>query len=156
MSKFPPLFLCLALSLVLTTLASATDFSKFKHLVIFGDSLSDDGNAFVLTKGYPPFPYGSTFDGTGRTFPGRFTDGQIWVDYLPLVTRHVGAITAFYANPTIGTDVAVGGSTSANLLQQDPTGFPPAQIDDYVESKPLSSFPSKVVLNHGFPGQTDV
>jgi phospholipase/lecithinase/hemolysin len=30
----------------------------------------------------------------------------------------------------------VGGSTSANLLQSGPNGFPPAQILDYVESKP--------------------
>jgi phospholipase/lecithinase/hemolysin len=113
----------------------AVDFSKFKHLVIFGDSLSDDGNSFALTK-QPPPPYGSTFDGTRRTFPGRFTDGQNWVDYFPLVACHFGTITAFYADPTDGTDVAVGGSTSANLLQPGPNGFPPAQISDYVASKP--------------------
>jgi phospholipase/lecithinase/hemolysin len=86
MSKFPLLSFCLALSLLLAAPAFAVDFSKFKHLVIFGDSLSDNGNSLALT-GQPPAPYGSTFDGTQRTFPGRFTDGQNWVDYFPCVAN---------------------------------------------------------------------
>jgi phospholipase/lecithinase/hemolysin len=60
MRKFPLFSLCLALSLVLAAPVFAVDFSKFKHLVIFGDSLSDDGNSLALT-GQPPAPYGSTF-----------------------------------------------------------------------------------------------
>jgi outer membrane lipase/esterase len=141
MRKLPLLSFCLALSLLPATSAFAVNFSKFNHLVVFGDSLSDNGNSFSLTK-QPPFPYGATFDGTGRTFPGRWTDGQNWVDYFPFVARHFGPVTAFYRDPVNGTNVAVGGSTSANLLQSGPKGFPPAQVCDYVESKPGRRVPS--------------
>jgi phospholipase/lecithinase/hemolysin len=148
MSKFPLLSFCLALSLLLAAPVFAVDFSNFKHLVVFGDSLSDDGNYSSLVLPYlketlpspppyaPPPPYGVTFDGSGLKFPGRFTDGQNWVDYFPCVASRFDSITPFYADPINGTNVAVGGSTSANLLQSGPNGFPPAQILDYVESKP--------------------
>jgi phospholipase/lecithinase/hemolysin len=147
MSKFPLLSFSLALWLFLAATASAVDFPKFKHLVIFGDSLSDTGNYSSLVLPYlketlpspppyaPPPPYGVTFDGSGLKFPGRFTDGRNWVDYFPCVAKHFDSIAPFYADPINGTNVAVGGSTSANLLQSGPNGFPPAQILDYVESK---------------------
>jgi hypothetical protein len=48
-----------------------------ERVVVFGDSLSDNGNCFALTGGQlPPGPpqgaYGETFDGSGLSFPGRF------------------------------------------------------------------------------------
>jgi phospholipase/lecithinase/hemolysin len=54
----------------------------------------------------------------GDTFPGRFTDGQNWVDYFPAVARSFGVdvsnVTAFLQDPTNGnaTNFAVGGATS--------------------------------------------
>ena len=106
--------------------AFAIDFSRFNHLVVFGDSLSDNGNSLVLTPGLqPPSPYGNTYDTSGNplpdTFPGRWTDGQNWVDYFPLVapvTKHFGPITPFFADPASGTNVAVAGATSADLLNR--------------------------------------
>jgi phospholipase/lecithinase/hemolysin len=126
------------------TSAFAVDFSKFNHMVVFGDSLSDNGNSFFLSdQTSPPFPpYGSTFNRTNQTFPGRWTDGRNWVDYFPYVAHHFCPVTAFYLDRINGTNVAVGGSTSANLLQTGPKGFPPAQIRDYVESKPGRRIPS--------------
>ncbi|HSM83104.1 MAG TPA: SGNH/GDSL hydrolase family protein [Nodosilinea sp.] len=41
-------------------------------LTVFGDSLSDPGNLFGLTGFFPPFPYDQ----------GRFSNGDLWVDYL--------------------------------------------------------------------------
>jgi hypothetical protein len=80
----------------------------------------------ALTRGAsPPSPYGHTYDTSGKdlgdTFPGRWTDGQNWVDYfpLPLVANHFDSITPFYAPQTRGTNVAVAGSTSADLLQSE-------------------------------------
>ena len=84
----------LALGLALFSLgvlgASALDLRNFERMVVFGDSLSDTGNSFILTgKTDPPEPfYGDTFDGTNRVFPGRFTDGQNWVDYFPAAAHH--------------------------------------------------------------------
>jgi phospholipase/lecithinase/hemolysin len=133
--------------------AFALDFSRFNHLVVFGDSLSDNGNALALTKGfYPPSPDGHTYATSGKdlgdTFPGRWTDGQNWVDYFPSVPsapnhlppNHFPPVTAFYSDPNNGTNLAVGGSTSAGLLQ--PIGVNPnGQIPDYIQAKgnPISS-----------------
>jgi phospholipase/lecithinase/hemolysin len=116
--------------------AFALDFSRFNHLVVFGDSLSDNGNSLYLF-GQPAPPYGDAFDGTNRTFPGRWTDGRNWVDYFPLVapdTKHFGSVTPFYVPPTSGTDVAIAGSTSANLLQPNAPGLH-GQILDYIKAK---------------------
>ncbi len=78
------------------------------QVVIFGDSLSDNGNLFADT-GFPPFPYG-----LGQ-FPGRFSDGQVWVEYyaadlgVPLVdSAWGGSLTG----PSVHT-----GLRNTNLLQ---------------------------------------
>lgn len=50
--------------------ASAKEFSK---VVVFGDSLSDNGQLFALSGGaFPPFPY----------FQGRFSNGPVWIENL--------------------------------------------------------------------------
>jgi phospholipase/lecithinase/hemolysin len=130
-------FLSVSLALFTTASAFALDFSKFNHLVIFGDSLSDNGNSLVLF-GQPLYPYGQTFDGSPRqNFPGRYTDGRNWVDYFPSVAKHFDSITSFFPVPPetkAGTNFAIGGSTSAILLQSEP-GFP-AQIPSYLGTKP--------------------
>jgi phospholipase/lecithinase/hemolysin len=110
------LSLCLALILLRASYAS-------EKLVIFGDSLSDNGNALALTGGaFPSSPYGHTYNKSGTdlgdTFPGRFTDGQNWVDYFPGVAESFGTdvsvATAYFQNPQSAnaTNFAVGGATS--------------------------------------------
>lgn len=52
----------------------ARDHSPFSKLVVFGDSISDDGNLFAATGGaIPPAPY---------YVNGHFSNGQVWVEYL--------------------------------------------------------------------------
>jgi len=110
------LSLCLALFLLRASYAN-------EKLVIFGDSLSDNGNALALTGGaFPPSPYGHTYDQSGKdlgdTFPGRFTDGQNWVDYFPGVAKSFGvdvpAVTAYLQDEQSAnaTNFSVGGATS--------------------------------------------
>jgi phospholipase/lecithinase/hemolysin len=48
------------------------DPARFSRAIIFGDSLSDTGNFYSLTGGYPPPPYAN----------GRFSNGSLWVEYL--------------------------------------------------------------------------
>jgi outer membrane lipase/esterase len=64
---------CLAAALsVAGTVARADAAGAFSHVVVFGDSLSDQGNA-EMKFGYPPLPpYAS----------GRFSDGYNWIDIL--------------------------------------------------------------------------
>ncbi len=44
----------------------------FSRLCCFGDSLTDTGNLFALSGGYPPAPYSQ----------GRFSNGSLWVEQL--------------------------------------------------------------------------
>src|SRR5437588_7599042 len=53
----------------LTTLHA--DSTPFSRIFVFGDSLSDTGNFYTLTGGYPPPPYVN----------GRFSNGKLWVEY---------------------------------------------------------------------------
>jgi outer membrane lipase/esterase len=139
------LSLCLALFLLRASCANG-------KVVVFGDSLSDNGNLYAITGAakplnpYPPPPYGVAFDGTNGFYPGRFTDGQNWVDYFPAVAKSFGVdippSTAHFQtlSDDNSTNFAVGGSTSGNVnvLSQDLPGFDlpgfPAQISAYLTS----------------------
>jgi len=111
------------------------------RIVIFGDSLSDNGNSYAASNGrVPPSPYGTTYNSSGvpgEIFPGRFTDGKNWVDYIPRVAKAFGlnipAVTAYLQDPQNdnATNFAVGGSTSGNVNVLP--GFP-AQISTYLVS----------------------
>jgi phospholipase/lecithinase/hemolysin len=60
----------LVLLLVVPSVAAASPFS---HIVVFGDSLSDDGNLFALDPGNVP---------ASKYYRGRFSNGPVWVEYL--------------------------------------------------------------------------
>jgi phospholipase/lecithinase/hemolysin len=96
---------------------SAFDFARFERLVVFGDSLSDNGNVLALDPSFfsPPTP---------PYYKGRFSNGPNWVDYFPSVApsvAHFGPITAFFAAHQPNdhpTDFAIGGATSGELNVQ--------------------------------------
>jgi phospholipase/lecithinase/hemolysin len=94
---FPAIFLT-------SSIGAAFDLSKVHNLVVFGDSLSDNGNSYAAV-GLPKPPY----------YKGRWTNGYNWVDYF---TRIAGLppATAYLENG--GTNFAVAGSTSALLGAQ--------------------------------------
>ena len=117
---------CLALLLVRATYAN-------QRLVVFGDSLSDNGRLFAISGGDPPKPYGNAYNKSGnevKYFPGRFTDGQNWVDYLPKVAEAFGVKIStvnpfpFLAGPLEASDdttnFAVGGATSGDFNVNNP------------------------------------
>jgi thermolabile hemolysin len=79
-----------------------------QHVVVFGDSLSDNGNSLAAAD-RPQYPY----------YNGRWTNSLNWVDYFSYfswVNQHFLPITAFLQNG--GTNFAVGGSSSALLVGQ--------------------------------------
>jgi phospholipase/lecithinase/hemolysin len=138
----------LLLSLCLALFLLRPSYGR-ERLVVFGDSLSDDGNSYALTGGLlPPGPssspkgdYGETFDGSGEVFLGRFTDGRNWVDYFPGVANHfhvqIPPVSAYFQNPSSenASDFAISGSTSGehNGLNAKLPSFP-AQIGAYLQS----------------------
>ena len=98
-------FLVLALAtFALRVPIAYASFLNFQNLVVFGDSLSDNGNTFSAA-GLPKAPY----------YNGRWTNGPNWVDYFSQFAR-IPDVTAFLQNR--GTNFAVGGSTSLDLAGQ--------------------------------------
>ncbi|BAZ13906.1 GDSL family lipase [Calothrix sp. NIES-4071] len=90
-------------SFILPSKASAASFSKF---FIFGDSLSDAGNAYNGTlKQIPASP---------PYFEGRFSNGDIWTDYLGEQLNLEPALLTSLAttSPSQGINFAIGGSKS--------------------------------------------
>jgi phospholipase/lecithinase/hemolysin len=71
--------------------ASAAPIGPFSDLILFGDSLSDTGNAFIATGGTTPDP---------DIYPsGQFTNGGVWADQFGFLPGLVG-----------GTNFAFGGA----------------------------------------------
>jgi phospholipase/lecithinase/hemolysin len=75
-------------------------------MVVFGDSLSDTGNLFAITGGaLPPGPPYTA---------GRFTNGNVWVEYLAdLMKLNPPAPAYDSANPG-GTNYAIAGAASGS------------------------------------------
>jgi outer membrane lipase/esterase len=77
----------------------------FSKVVVFGDSLSDTGNAFIATRHtIPPSP---------PFFQGRFSNGPVWVEDLAAALEH--DVTPFLAG---GTNFAFGSAQTSGLLLQ--------------------------------------
>ncbi|MBH8552489.1 SGNH/GDSL hydrolase family protein [Nostocaceae cyanobacterium CENA357] len=110
----------------------------FTGLYVFGDSLSDNGNVFNFTNGLvnpntaiPPSP---------PYFPGRFSNGSIWVDYFG---NKLGLTPTLFTNiqspttiPNQGINYAIGGSSSGlgNTLVSDPLPGILAQVGLFRQS----------------------
>jgi phospholipase/lecithinase/hemolysin len=72
----------------------------FNHLFVLGDSLSDTGNLYRLSGGYPPPPYAE----------GRFCNGPLWVEYLAASLR---------MDYQPADNFAVAGATTGTLNSND-------------------------------------
>lgn len=73
-AAFSTLGIGLTLSLPNSALAARLSLNTIDQIYVFGDSLSDTGNAFQATGNQvPPSP---------PYFPGRFSNGSVWVEYL--------------------------------------------------------------------------
>ena len=100
--------------------------SAFTGIYVLGDSLSDTGNVFNATIdpqtgiGLPPPPY----------FPGRFSNGPIWIDELAQKLNLDSPTPSFQvangATSTSGINFAFGGATTtaANTINTNFFGLP--------------------------------
>jgi len=74
-------------------------------LVVFGDSLTDNGNLYHITgNALPPSP---------AYFEGRFTNGKVWVESLADLMGIMPPLPR-YAATADGTNYAVAGATSGD------------------------------------------
>ncbi|NEQ40808.1 MAG: SGNH/GDSL hydrolase family protein [Okeania sp. SIO3I5] len=115
----------------------------FSNIYVFGDSLSDTGNAFAATGGLlPPSP---------PYFEGRTSNGPLWVETL-------APQLALTSNPDI--NFAVNGATTgiintSNDLLPVPEGTPPlliglqTQIDEFIAQTPATDPDALYVVSAG-------
>jgi phospholipase/lecithinase/hemolysin len=115
------------------TLAAPTTALPIKHMVVLGDSLSDQGNLFAATSvlgplfGLPPIP------GADHYAAGRFSNGE---NYAGLLAGRLGI--ALSASQLGGTNYAFGGSrTDYNVVELRPGVPPPLQNGLY----PIGAYP---------------
>jgi phospholipase/lecithinase/hemolysin len=119
---------CVVFSVMSSSKTMAADL-KFDQLFSFGDSLSDTGNLFTLSTTFPggPFPVTTVAGSTQPAYsPGRFSNGDIWVDYF---SKQIGqqTPTPFASlNPTTipagGVNFAFGGAQTGK--ENSPPNFP--------------------------------
>lgn len=92
-----------ALSLAAVSAAGAASAQSYSRLVVFGDSLSDNGNLYLATGGSTPAspPYGA----------GRFSNG-------PVFTERLGFNAANFMGPVTGSiNYAFGGARTDSQVQ---------------------------------------
>lgn len=95
-----------ALTLAAASAAGAAGAQSYNRLVVFGDSLSDNGNLFALS-GQPPAPY----------YQGRFSNGPVFTELLGF---NAGRYTA--GAPVTGSvNYAFGGARTDS--QASPPGM---------------------------------
>ena len=93
----------------------------YSQIVVFGASLSDNGNAATVVPGlFPGAPY----------YPGRASNGLLWID---VVAADLGNEVKPFVNG--GTNYAVGGSRTCEISGTSPNPFDMCyQINLYLAS----------------------
>ena len=81
----------------------------YTQIVVFGASLSDNGNATTIVPGlFPDAPY----------YPGRASNGLLWID---VVAADLGNTVKPFVNG--GTNYAVGGARTCEISGTNPNPF---------------------------------
>lgn len=104
---------CLTAVLATAGTVNRADAAAYSHVVVFGDSLSDQGNT-EFAFGFPPLPPYSS---------GRYSDGFNWLDIL---SQQLGVkITNSLAH---GTNYAYAFGTTGSQNSPPPVPFSPQTI----------------------------
>jgi phospholipase/lecithinase/hemolysin len=125
---------------------------SISSLVVFGDSLSDSGRAYVLSEGfYPPSP----------PYAQRFSNGPVAPEYLAAAL----GVPLLPASTPGGTNYAVGGATTGTKNVSWETDFPAGlqsiaalqntgitiQVNEFLSSGPPVNRASALFLVWGGP-----
>jgi phospholipase/lecithinase/hemolysin len=117
---------------LLLSAAAAAQVPSFDSLYVFGDSLADNGNIFIMTKARGLEPAVPPSESPHRTyFDGRFSNGYMGFEYLwQRLSGHAAGsprgLTPFLASPFGGTSRAIDfafGGTGTAYVDQTPGGF---------------------------------
>lgn len=105
----PSALATLALVALLSSAPAAADPS-FDRIVTFGDSLSDPGNAYLLTGEFVVRPFEPTPSAPYLIGRFHFTNGPTWVEQLARTLRLPASARPALAWPGVYTNYAVGGA----------------------------------------------
>jgi thermolabile hemolysin len=100
-----PVFVFICVSFLMSSSAFCATFTK---IVVFGDSMSDNGNMYALSSGTSP--------SSANAFQGRYSDGPVWVEYM---AQYLGAGLV---------DLAQGGAETGESTTA-PTGLKTQVLD---------------------------
>ena len=124
------LFFLVLIEIQQTSNAGTNNHGPYQKLYVFGDSLSDNGNDFILTSrlGYvPAIPPSVTPYAT--YYQGRFSNGPVAVEYLWSVLNLGNAaqlkpsLGVTNIHEEIAVNFAYGGADSGNVQNNTPGGF---------------------------------
>lgn len=117
--------LCVAVAAVLSLSCATSRADGFPAVIVYGDSLSDNGNLYAVS-GFPPAPY----------YNGRLSNGPVAVEQLaaqlgsPLIDlAWIGATTGIGNQSDGGTQTTAGlFGLPGMLVQLGATPIPPALV----------------------------
>jgi outer membrane lipase/esterase len=125
----------ISLAFIALPISSQADSIAFKGFYVFGDSLSDTGNVFILTgKVAPP---------SINYYQGRFSNGPVAFEYLwkALTGNYQAALKPSLGNVNYTTDKAVNssyGGAKTQIVNRSPGGFPVpglvGQVDQFINN----------------------
>ena len=112
-NSFKKISLQLSVAFVCVGIIAGCSGSKsgdtYSQIVVFGASLSDNGNATTIVPGlFPGAPY----------YPGRASNGLLWID---VVAADLGNTVKPFVNG--GTNYAVGGARTCEISGTSPNPF---------------------------------
>jgi phospholipase/lecithinase/hemolysin len=90
--------------------AGAGDRHEYERLVVFGDSLSDPGNAFVLLHALEVPPFELIPDAPYARGGQHFSNGETWVEQLAGMLREKAGAGPALRQPLVFSNYAVGGA----------------------------------------------
>lgn len=103
-SRYPFL---LALALLVFTLAAPVHAGQYSRMVVFGDSLSDPGNAYALTGQLSRRPYALIPDAAYATGGLHFSNGSTWAEVMGASLGLAGSVGPAFKTPVF-SNYAVG------------------------------------------------
>lgn len=118
------------LVMVLALLALPAQAGNYSRLVVFGDSLSDPGNAYVLTGSQSHKPYDSIPSAPYSVGGHHFSNGSTWIEGLGASMGAGNSVGPAFQTPTF-TNYAVGGARARPYGAMDLT----TQVGYYLMTK---------------------
>ena len=117
-----------------------------QRFVVFGDSLSDPGNAFVLLKKLevPPFP-SLIPDAPYARGAAHFSNGPTWVEQLSWVENALPTAGPALALPRIFSNYAVGGARARTTTGPDAFDLP-VEVGAFLRDFPSGAPPGALYV----------